>query len=30
MQDVVINQALKPGIRVTVAMGAERDLDAGK
>lgn len=28
-KDVVINQALEPGVRVTVAMGAERDLDAG-
>ncbi|XP_030548145.2 putative methyltransferase C9orf114 isoform X2 [Rhodamnia argentea] len=27
-KDVVINQALEPGIRVTVVMGAERDLDA--
>ncbi|KAL3727346.1 hypothetical protein ACJRO7_032131 [Eucalyptus globulus] len=27
-KDVVINQALEPSVRVTVAMGAERDLDA--
>ncbi|KAF8016914.1 hypothetical protein BT93_H2193 [Corymbia citriodora subsp. variegata] len=27
-KDVVIDQALEPGVRVTVAMGVERDLDA--
>ena len=30
VQSVVIDQVLEPGIRVTVAMGAERNLDSGK
>jgi hypothetical protein len=30
MQNVVVNQALEPGIRVTVAMGTNRNLDDGK
>jgi hypothetical protein len=30
MQNVSINQVLEPGIRVTVAMGTNRNLDSGK
>jgi hypothetical protein len=29
MQNVVVNQALEPGIRATVAMGTNRNLDDG-
>ena len=30
MQNVIIDQVLDPGTRVTVAMGTDRNLDAGK
>lgn len=29
MQNVVVDQVLDPGVRVTVAMGTSRNLDAG-
>ncbi len=30
MQSVVVDQVLEAGIRVTVAMGTDRNLDSGK
>lgn len=30
MQNVIVDQVLDPGTRVTVAMGTDRNLDSGK